>query len=474
MKAKTIRQIAAGLFFAGITLLLSGINHHLAGWLGWMADLQFLPALLALNLAVVAALVLLTLLFGRIYCSLICPLGIFQDILARIVAKRRKRSAGFRKELKWLRYPLWVLYVAALLAGFQVFVAILAPYSTWGRIVGSIFSPSSWGVVAIAAGGFVVVGSLAVLGGLGIIGGRSWCNAVCPVGTTLSFFSRFALFRPVIDASKCRECRQCERLCRASCIDIASKSIDYSRCVDCFDCLDDCRFGALSYRFAYSRKNPSSEAPATSNAQSSRRAFLLASAFAAGSVLRAQTPKLDGGKAPIVPKKEPRRRAPITPPGSQSAENLYSKCTACQLCISNCPNGVLRPSLDPEHFMQPYSSYEKGWCRPECTSCGELCPTGAILPLTREQKTAVSVGRAVWHRHHCLPVRDGVSCGNCASHCPSGAIVMVPLNPDDKSSLKIPSVLEDRCTGCGACEYLCPVRPISAIRVEANTKHILR
>ena len=436
MKAKTIRQIAAGLFFAGITLLLSGINHHLAGSLGWMADLQFLPALLALNLAVVAALVLLTLLFGRIYCSLICPLGIFQDILARIVAKRRKRSAGFRKELKWLRYPLWVLYVAALLAGFQVFVAILAPYSTWGRIVGSIFSPSSWGVAAIAAGGFVVVGSLAVLGGLGIIGGRSWCNAVCPVGTTLSFFSRFALFRPVIDASRCRECRRCERLCRASCIDIASKSIDYSRCVDCFDCLDDCRFGALSYRFAYSRKNPSPEAPATSNAQSSRRAFLLASAFAAGSVLRAQTPKLDGGKAPVVP--------------------------------------VLRPSLDPEHFMQPYSSYEKGWCRPECTSCGELCPTGAILPLTREQKTAVSVGRAVWHRHHCLPVRDGVSCGNCASHCPSGAIVMVPLNPDDKSSLKIPSVLEDRCTGCGACEYLCPVRPISAIRVEANTKHILR
>ena len=113
--------------------------------------------------------------------------------------------------------------------------------------------------------------------------------------------------------------------------------------------------------------------------------------------------------------------------------------------------------------------YERGYCRPECTRCSQLCPTGAIRPITREEKTAQQIGHAVWIRKNCVVVTDGVACGNCARHCPTGAIEMVPLEDDDERL--IPVVNESKCIGCGACENLCPSRPYSAIYVEGYEVH---
>ena len=141
------------------------------------------------------------------------------------------------------------------------------------------------------------------------------------------------------------------------------------------------------------------------------------------------------------------------------------------MCVAECPNDVLRPSTDLSRLMQPESSYERGYCRPECTRCSEVCPTGAILRLSAEDKSSTQIGHAVTIRENCLPFTDGVSCGNCARHCPVGAIIMVPLDPEDPDSLKIPSVNEERCIGCGACENLCPSRPYSAIYVEGHSVH---
>ena len=140
---KKIRIALAALFFVGITLLLLDISGTLHAWLGWMAKIQFLPAVLALNLAVIVGLLLLTLLFGRVYCSVICPLGIWQDIVSNLSGRRKGKKSRFTAspERKWLRYGVWVLFVAALLAGVQVFVALLAPYSAWGRIVQNLFQP---------------------------------------------------------------------------------------------------------------------------------------------------------------------------------------------------------------------------------------------------------------------------------------------------------------------------------------------
>lgn len=573
---RKIRITLAAICFVAVTLLFLDFTGTLHLWFGWLAKIQFLPAVLALNFVVIATLLVLTLLFGRIYCSVICPLGIFQDCVSNLSSRRKGKKARFSysKEIKWLRYGVLVLFVIALVAGLNALVALLAPYSAYGRMVQSLLAPVwQWGnnllawiaerqdsyafvtkdvwlkslpTLIVAAVTFVVVVVLAWRNG------RTYCNTICPVGTTLSFFSRFAMFRPVIDKSKCKSCHACERKCKAACIDVDNHKIDYSRCVDCFDCIDSCRLGALKYRFAWGRgvgsgstgaktpqnapvgskmtsdeskngQNRSSAAPtpvaSTSSAPESvvrqgsptaevtdngkgvstidatspvaepveatdkgRRAFLVGGAAVIGGSLLSSIPmraeeeeikdkKRDGGFAEVLPKKAPNRKTPITPFGSESVEKFYKHCTACQLCVTVCPNNVLRPSSRLEHLMQPEMSFEKGYCRPECVKCSEVCPAGAILKITPEEKTEWKVGTAGVDYDLCVVNRDGVSCGNCAHHCPVGAIRMVRKNPDDEKSPRIPSVNEEKCIGCGACENLCPSRPISAITVNGYSVH---
>ena len=476
------RIALAALCFVAISLLFLGISGELTKWFGWLPKLQFLPAVLAVNVGVILLLTALTLVFGRIYCSVICPMGVYQDIISWLSGLRKGKKLRFKytREIKWLRYGIWALFVIAILAGVQVFVALLAPYSAYGRMLRTAVAPASVGTVIVAVVTFLVVTILAWTGG------RTYCNAVCPVGTTLSFFSRFALFRPVIDTAKCKSCHLCEKKCKAQCININEKQIDYSRCVDCFNCLDNCKFGAMKYRFAYAGGKASGKAPAAPKAarvadqrpetpkaaDQGRRAFIASAAFATtAATLGAQTGG-DGGLAPIVGKKAPERTTPLTPFGSDSVKDFYRRCTACQLCISNCPNNVLRPSMSLEHLMQPEMGYEKGYCRPECVKCSEVCPAGAIKPLTPQEKTRFHIGTATVDRSLCVVERAGVKCGNCARHCPAGAIMMVALDPSDPDSLRIPAVDEARCIGCGACENLCPSRPYSAIHVNGLQVHI--
>lgn len=471
--------LASIVFILCAALFLDG-SGTVSSWFGWLAKLQFLPALLALNLAVVIVLIVLTLIFGRAYCSVICPLGIMQDGISHISSMRKGKKARFRwsPEVKWLRYSVLALFIIALVAGLTSVSALLAPYSAFGRIATSLVRPAL--PTAIIAGV-----TLLVVGVLAWIGGRTYCNTVCPVGTVLSFFSRFSLLRPVIDADKCRNCRACEHKCKASCINIDNHEIDYSRCVDCFNCLDSCRFGALKYRMAWNRKacgaavqgNAASSAKAVASDEgkhnAGRRAFISSSVIAATAIaLEAQEKKVDGGYAAVTAKKAPERTNPIVPFGAVSLRHFHQHCTRCQLCVSQCPNDVLRPSTSLDRLMLPEMSYENGWCRPECTKCSEVCPAGAILEITPEEKTAIHVGTASVDLDLCVVNRDNVNCGNCARHCPAGAIMMVRKNPDDENSLRIPTVLEDRCIGCGACEFLCPSRPYSAIHVNGRIDHV--
>ena len=468
--------LASIVFILCAALFLDG-SGTVSSWFGWLAKLQFLPALLALNLAVVIVLIVLTLIFGRAYCSVICPLGIMQDGISHISSMRKGKQARFRwsPEVKWLRYSILALFIIALAAGLTSVSALLAPYSAFGRIATSLVRPAL--PTAIIAGV-----TLLVVGVLAWIGGRTYCNTVCPVGTVLSFFSRFSLLRPVIDADKCRNCHACEHKCKASCINIDNHEIDYSRCVDCFNCLDSCKFGALKYRMAWNRKACGASGTVQDNAEVSteegkhnagRRAFISSSVIAATAIaLEAQEKKVDGGYAAVTAKKAPERTNPIVPFGAVSLRHFHQHCTRCQLCVSQCPNDVLRPSTSLDRLMLPEMSYENGWCRPECTKCSEVCPAGAILEITPEEKTAIHVGTASVDLDLCVVNRDNVHCGNCARHCPAGAIKMVRKNPDDENSLLIPTVLEDRCIGCGACEFLCPSRPYSAIHVNGRIDHV--
>ena len=235
------------------------------------------------------------------------------------------------------------------------------------------------------------------------------------------------------------------------------------------NCIDKCPKKAIHY------VRPSAVAqvaPEKGGPDNGRRSFLaVASWFAAGSWIRAQEKKVDGGLAVIEEKKIPERKVHLKPAGAQGVHNFASHCTACQLCVSACPNDVLRPSSSIETWMQPEMSYERGYCRPECVRCTEVCPNGAIRPLTVAEKSSVQIGHAVFVYENCVVNTDGVECGNCARHCPSGAIQMVPSVSGNPDSPRLPVVNEERCIGCGACENLCPARPFSAIYVEGHETH---
>ena len=495
---RRIRTILALVVFVLITLLFLDVTGTLHKYFGWLASIQFWPALLALHVGVVALLVVLTLVFGRIYCSVICPLGVMQDVISRLHGIRKKNRFTYSKEKRWLRYGVLVVFVASALAGVNAVVSLLAPYSSYGRIASSLMKPvyeAGNNVLAAIAERFdsyafysvdvwmkslptLIVASvtLVVIAVLALRGGRTYCNTVCPVGTILSFLARFSWLKVRIDGSKCVNCGLCTKNCKASAIDFKNHKIDYSRCVVCGDCIDKCNKGAISLSHSLPRQDEQRQASQSSPIGgvegAGRRSFLLGLAVASTAAALAQEKKkVDGGLAAIEDKIAPKRLTPLTPPGSLSAQHFAQHCTACQLCVSTCPNGVLRPSTGLSTFMQPTMSYERGYCRPECTKCGEVCPTGAIKPITRAQKSATQIGHAVWIKKNCVPLTDGVSCGNCARHCPTGAITMVPLDPNDEHSLKIPAVNEARCIGCGACENLCPARPFSAIYVEGHEVH---
>ena len=498
---KKIRISFSVIFFTVITLLFLDFTGTLHTWFGWMAKIQFLPAVLALNAGVIVLLVLLTLTLGRVYCSVICPMGVFQDIVAQIGRQGKKLPYSFSPAKSWLRYGVLALVVVAMIFGVGVIVALLDPYGAYGRIVNNLLLPVwQWGNNILAHFAermdsyafyttdiwikslptlMIAVVTLVVIAVLAWRNGRTYCNTICPVGTFLGFLSRYSLFQISIDGQKCNKCSICARNCKASCIDSNEFRIDKSRCVACMNCIGKCNRDAIHYKFGYSKTGISNNNITQSSSEKtdeSRKAFLATTLILGASALKSQiipqaTNKVDGGLADILDKQSPKRLTPLTPAGSQSDRNMKRRCTACQLCMTVCPNGVLRPSNALDAFMQPFMSFERGYCRPECVKCAEVCPAGAINKITKEEKSSTQIGHAVWVRERCIPLTDGQVCNNCERHCPTKAITMIPSVAGDEKSLKIPAVNEELCIGCGACEYLCPSRPLSAIYVEGHQIH---
>ena len=496
---RKIRITLAALSFVMMLLLLldiSGAMHH---WLGWMARVQLMPAVLALNVAVIVLLAVVTLVLGRVYCSVVCPLGIMQDLVSRLRGKKGARRFAFSREKKWLRYPILALYLVACVAGMGVVVALLDPYGAFGRLAQNLLQPLYvWGNNALAAVAehyesyafysrdvwmrslptFIVAAvTLVAVGALAWRGGRTYCNTICPVGTLLGLLSRFAIFKVRIN-DKCVHCHSCERRCKASCIDIENGRVDHSRCVVCGNCLTVCKVDAITYGLKPRAAVPAQERKPIAM-DKSKRAFLVGGAVAISAAALAQArKKRDGGLAVIEEKKNVGRTTPILPPGALSARHLARHCTACQLCVAQCPNGVLRPSDDPSTFMQPVMAYDRGYCRSECHRCSEVCPAGAITPISLDEKVSTVIGHAVPVRANCLPHThrnengDPVSCGNCARHCPHDAIMMV--EDEQVQGAMVPIVNTSKCIGCGACEYVCPSRPLPGIYVEGHDTQVIR
>lgn len=501
---KTIRKITAVIIFVLITLLFLDFTGTVHLWFGWLAKIQLVPAILAVNMVVLVIMILLTLIFGRLYCSVICPLGILQDGISHISGKRKGKKNRFRysKAISWMRYGVLVLFIVGFIAGTSIIVSLLDPYAGYGRIASNLFAPlyrlgnnllavlaetvdsyafyptdiwvKSWITLGIAVITVITIGILSWRNG------RTYCNTICPVGTILGFLSQFSLFRLTFDVQKCNHCKACERGCKSSCIDAKTMTVDQSRCVTCFNCIERCKSGAMKYApVQIGKKKQIQEAVLVENTLNednnksfSRRNLLaLLGTIAVTNTLKAQQLQVDGGLAEIEDKKVPDRKTPVIPPGAESLRNMNTHCTACQLCVSSCPNNILSPSQKLLTFMQPEMTFEAGYCRPECTECSQVCPNDAIKLVTAAQKTAISIGTATWIKDNCLVNTDNVRCTSCERHCPTGAITRIAIDPEDEKSLKIPVVDKELCIGCGACEHYCPARPFSAIFVEGNLRH---
>jgi len=489
---KKLRVGISIILFALITFYFLDFATVMSNKFHALAHIQFVPAIIGGSFIILAVLIALTLLFGRIYCSSICPMGIYQDIVAWISKKtaKKKKRYTFSKAKNILRWSAFVIAIVTFVLGFPFVLGLTDPYSAYGRIVTNVFKPvymagnnllesifTSFGnytfykmdVAILSMFSFII--ALVTFLGIGFFAwkyGRTYCNTICPVGTLLGFLSKLSLFKVRIDKSLCNSCGACAMKCKASCIDSKNQTVDYSRCVDCFNCLDSCKRNALTYA-PYTKKK--TEVKDHGNATDpGKRQFLTTAITTAVTVPAALAQEKINDL--ISDKDIPTRQTPISPPGAQSAGHLLRHCTSCHLCISRCPSRVIKPAFMEYGLggiMQPVMTYEKGFCNYNCTVCADVCPNHALLPLSVDEKHMLQIGRVHFVHDICVVVTDENNCGACAEHCPTQAVTMIPY--EGHEGLTIPHITPDICIGCGGCEFICPVHPNRAIFVEGNVVH---
>ena len=505
---KWFRVVIATIVFVAITALFLDFTEKVPRIWYVLAHLQIVPAILFGGVGILAVWVLLTLLFGRVYCSTMCPLGILQDIIwkTRKIVRGKKARFRFRPAMTKTRLSIVVLFLIAL-PTLPIVVSLLDPYSNFGRMMASLFRPvalagnnvlawmlgetgsSTWYYRAISIDVAAATVSLLVLMLVGVLSlwfGRRYCNTICPVGTLLGWIAKLSRYKIRLK-SDCISCGLCERSCKGECIDSKNKTVDASRCVACFNCLSTCRQGSLVYSSSRAiLPVVESEPPCHATMQSvpvenpPRRRFLkfsisslfLPSLLASTKIARSAPP--DSSLPTGVSSVGYKMTNPILPPGASDLRHFQSNCTACFLCVSKCPTGILTPStteLGLSGFLQPVVKFDHGFCNYECTICTEVCPTSALKRLeTKEEKHLLQIGRVVFLKKNCVVHSQETNCGACAEHCPTGAVKMVPYG-DPSEALTIPETDPDLCVGCGACEYICPVRPYRAIYVDGLVKH---
>lgn len=470
---RLLKRIRIGLSIA-ILVLITLLFLNVGGWyrssFGFLAKAQFLPSAFSFALGIFIFWLGVTLVVGRAYCSSMCPLGTLQDFFAWLRFRKKKHFYHYSRPRTKTRYGILIIFLACLMLGLLAFPLLIDPYSAYGRIVNSTLLPIR---NIIADGGFENLMTFSLLGtAVGIITlvlvaifsykkGRFLCNVICPVGSTLSLISRHSIWRMEIDTDKCIGCGLCAFKCKSQCIDLNDHTIDTSRCVMCFNCLDACSHDAL--HFTMSRKRLSTplmqQIPTVGEAPSvnmDRRKFItIAGVCTVAGKLASANNAVDqlSGSKPI------KRRYTVTPPGTTSRNNFHAHCTSCMLCVSNCPNRVLKASITEYgvlNIMQPYMDFDRASCKVGCTRCTRICPTGALKPLTREEKLHSPIGLAQ------VIVDNCIGCGTCEGVCPYEAIKMTQLN----NELYIPVVDPNKCIGCGACQLNCPASPVKAIWVE--------
>lgn len=489
IKRGTFRAFAAAFTLVLFLLFFMDIYPGVTRFVGkTLGRIQFFPALTRAmsggisGIITLSFLVLVSLVFGRIYCAVICPLGIFQDMigfLARTNGRKKTTVSGTPpKGYPFLWYGILILTLLVLIPGSLVMVNLFDPWSIFGRFCTLLIVPAgasinnlmvavtdtfrpyllspstvhalSWPLFILAYAWLILVTTMA------FFHGRRYCNTLCPVGAFFSLFSRRALFRFSIDKTRCTRCAKCQRICRAACIHSLQGEIDGSRCVACFDCMDVCPEQAIQYR-------PVVSLPKTfkGSTLSPRRHFL--ALFAAGGLaLLLRRPSI------AIIRQTVAAPLPVIPPGALGIDHFSATCTACLACVGACPERVILPGIDNfglAGIVQPSLDFNRSRCAYTCNACTQVCPTNALVPLTLGVKQRTRIGQVVFEKNRCLVYTHKRDCGACAEVCPTHAVHTIKEN-----NVHHPRLAPDACIGCGACQQVCPVSP-KAIHVAALAVH---
>ena len=504
---RRIRIAVAAIVFILICLAFAGLMPQATALLKIQAAPSLMKTIAAFSTGVLATcivILLVTFLFGRFYCSVVCPLGIAQDIAAFIF---RRKGKPLPPHLAFPRAIALGIVIGLLVIGWTLGFKILDPYSNFGRPFAAWNQPkpavvekadetaaeeddddnseeqSTAAATTDTAESSCPSGCILSSYGIGailpvivIIGAAIWrkrlfCNALCPVGTTLGIVSRIGLFKLSI-TEKCIKCGRCVRACNAGCIDIDHHDIDNARCVRCMNCIAACPMGAIDFGrpvvATKTTEQPSEQSVAETTEQPvekqttdlSKRELLLAipvglvglgvSAVAGKHFLKAL---LDAKTAEATESEEETAAAPqfILPPGAGDVARFATKCTACLLCVHNCPSKIIKPSPSGYGFVRLDLTNSK--CGFDCNRCSQICPTGAIRPVPLAEKQKLRIAQAAINYKNCKVFQDDEPCGKCAEVCPTKAITLRKTGA--------PKMTKNLCIGCGACQAICPQKTIT-------------
>jgi polyferredoxin len=468
------------------------------------------------NLVWSLAILVPTFFLGRFFCGWVCPMGSLNHFFGSFKSEKKRGAALIEsnryKRWQTSKYYILVAVLVAALFG-SVITGILDPISLTVRSLSvSLLPAANYGLGAVLdalygtgvgpfrllADGFQLLlqGSLVsfkqphfrqafllgtvfvLLMALNLRVTRFWCRALCPLGALLGAVSRWAALGMVKHPDQCDDCKRCLLHCQGGDDPIPGAPWRKAECHLCFNCVGDCPTSGIAFKF-FGEQSAVVDVP-----QLQRRKLVTSLAAGIGLVplLRA-TPALAG---------EPDSRL-VRPPGSLDERHFLERCIRCGECMRVCPNNALHPTLlegGLEALWTPVLVPRIGYCEPSCVLCSQVCPTGAIWEITLAQKLGrltppnsgnggdaggdpIKIGTAFYDQGRCLPWSMATECIVCEEWCPTSpkAVYLQTVEVTDvKGAVKKvrqPRVDPRLCTGCGACEFACPVRDRPAVYVTS-------